>query len=153
MSDFGNDVLFSDWNAREQEKLNVVFAVDTSGSVDDNQFNMILTEVIGCIRQFSGNVEGKLLFCDNEIAVDGVYDLLDAEQALPSGGGGTDFRPVFKWVEENLDNECAALVYLTDGEGRFPTEEPPYPVLWILLSKRNRKQVDVPFGQTAKLDV
>jgi predicted metal-dependent peptidase len=151
MADFGIDVIFSDWNAREQEKLKIVFAVDTSGSVDEKQFNMTLTEVLGCIRQFNGNVEGKLIFCDDEIASDGVYDLLDADQALPSGGGGTDFRPVFRWIEQNLDNDCNALVYLTDGEGSFPIQEPPYPVLWILLTRPGSQPESVPFGQSAVL--
>ncbi len=151
MAYFGIDVIFSDWNAREQERLKIVFAVDTSGSVDDQQFNMTLTEVLGCIRQFNGNVEGKLIFCDDEIAPDGVYDLLEAEEALPSGGGGTDFRPVFRWIEQHLDNDCNALVYLTDGEGSFPQQEPPYPVLWILLTRHGTEPESVPFGQSATL--
>lgn len=46
------------------------------------------------------------------------------------GGGGTDFRPAFNWVEEQGLNP-ACFVYLTDLEGAFPEEPPAYPVLWV----------------------
>jgi predicted metal-dependent peptidase len=45
------------------------------------------------------------------------------------GGGGTDFRPAFKWMEEN-DVVPDVLLYLTDGYGTFPEEAPEYPVIW-----------------------
>jgi len=46
------------------------------------------------------------------------------------GGGGTDFRPAFRWVAEN-GIEPAALIYLTDLCGMFPDSDPGYPVLWV----------------------
>jgi predicted metal-dependent peptidase len=51
-------------------------------------------------------------------------------ELTPEGGGGTDYRPVFEWVEqEGLDPAC--LVYLTDMECmHFPRCDPEYPVLW-----------------------
>ena len=48
------------------------------------------------------------------------------------GGGGTDFRPAFEHVEEEMYNDVKLLMYLTDGYGAAPEKSPPYPVLWVL---------------------
>lgn len=47
-----------------------------------------------------------------------------------AGRGGTDFRPVFNWVEKE-GHTPACLVYMSDLEGPFPVKEPDYPVLWL----------------------
>ena len=59
----------------------------------------------------------------------------------PKGGGGTDFRQVFQWVEQQgISPEC--LIYLTDLEcSRFP-EEPFYPVLWARIGSTILKPPD-----------
>ena len=63
----------------------------------------------------------------------------------PKGGGGTDYRPVTAYVEEQGLNP-ACLVYLTDGCcDRYP-EEPWYPVLWIGTCEFNP-----PFGEFVML--
>jgi predicted metal-dependent peptidase len=58
------------------------------------------------------------------------------------GGGGTDFAPVFKHVEEQ-GIEAACLVYLTDMYGSFPKSAPDYPVLWVSTSHID----NAPFGE------
>ena len=45
------------------------------------------------------------------------------------GGGGTDFRPVFDLIK--LGNETPEiLLYLTDGYGTAPQNNPNFPVIW-----------------------
>ncbi len=133
----------------------IVFAIDTSGSISQKQFAIFISEVIGCIRQFGGKIKGTLIYCDAEIPEKGVYDLDDVEKSIPVGGGGTSFVPVFEWIESNLNNECAGLVYLTDGMGEFPKKEPSYPVLWVLVDLKVDflPPVKVPFGHSTKLIV
>ena len=64
----------------------------------------------------------------------------------PKGGGGTDFRPVFRYIEEE-GYEPACLVMLTDGYcDSFPSLEPEYPVLWIVFGNT---KFDPPFGEVA----
>ena len=56
------------------------------------------------------------------------------DKPSPKGGGGTNFDPAFKWVEENgVLGEASALIYLTDGCAPAPTVSPDYPVLWCLV--------------------
>jgi len=62
------------------------------------------------------------------------------------GRGGTDFKPVFEWLnskESELPQEPDALIYCTDGYGSFPEAAPNCPVMWIVT---HRGSVDFPFG-------
>ena len=47
----------------------------------------------------------------------------------PKGGGGTDFSPLFDQLDEDDVYPDVAIV-LTDMEGRFPSHEPEFPVVW-----------------------
>jgi predicted metal-dependent peptidase len=142
------DFFLPDFSEPEDVIKNLVFAIDTSGSIGDKEFQVFINEIVGCINQFGGKVKGHLLYCDTKISSNGVYDLEDAHKSLPDGGGGTDFRPVFNWVHDNLNDDCVGVVYLTDGEGTYPTKEPIYPTLWVLTQDYN-----VPFGMTTEIKV
>ncbi len=153
LSQFGYDVIMPDWSEQEPVLRNIVFAVDTSGSIDDAQFQLVHNEITACLQMFGGRVEGKLIYCDAHIPDDGVYDIVNVKNALPVGGGGTSFIPVFEWIAANWHNQCAGLVYLTDGYGEFPDVAPPYPVLWVLLRKNHKHEVEVPFGSRTELNM
>jgi predicted metal-dependent peptidase len=63
------------------------------------------------------------------------------------GGGGTNFIPAFEKVEElGIRPDC--LIFFTDGYGTFPTEPPPYPVVWVMTT-----DIVAPFGETIKVDL
>ncbi len=66
----------------------------------------------------------------------------DPFQLKCHGGGGTDFRPPFEWLEEQgITPSC--LVYLTDLDGPFPEIPSHYPVMWCSINKQR-----APWGQT-----
>lgn len=115
--------------AREEE-LSIVVAVDTSGSTSGH-IAQFLSELSGIASSF-GIWEMRLLQCDIRITSDrrlSSQEPPDFSRMQFTGGGGTDFRPVF----ERLAAEPArALVYLTDGFGPAPQQAPEYPVLWVL---------------------
>jgi predicted metal-dependent peptidase len=142
------DVLLPDFSETEDVIKNLVFAVDTSGSIGEKEFAVFLSEIIGCMNQFGGKVRGTLIYCDSNISPTGVYDLEDAKQSLPEGGGGTSFIPVFNWIKDNLNDECAGLIYLTDGEGDYPQKLPQYPVLWVLT-----QEYSTPFGIKTRIKI
>jgi len=62
------------------------------------------------------------------------------------GGGGTDFRPVFDWVEHE-NRTPNMLVYFTDAEGDFPKVPPNYPGIWLVKGKGA-----VPWGERVQLN-
>jgi len=65
----------------------------------------------------------------------------------PKGGGGTDFRPIFQYLEDE-GIVADAVIVLTDCCGRFPDEEPPYPVLWAsIIDPKDLGHYLPPFGE------
>ena len=112
----------------------IVVAIDTSGSLSDDELSEFITEVIHIKHQFP-QVKFTFLMCDAEIQkVIDVDDGTDPNELLRvKGRGGTAFEPVFKWVKENEpDTQC--LVYLTDGFAPFPPD-PQHEVIWIINNK------------------
>jgi len=127
----------------------LVVAVDTSGSIGQEELNVFLAELNGILEQTRPE-EVTLIPCDAEVYPQYVKKYTPQDFPITSpklgGGGGTDFCPVFAHVEkEGLIPVC--LIYLTDMYGPFPDIPPPYPVLWIATS-----EIEGPFGQTVRLN-
>lgn len=129
-------------------QADIVVALDTSGSVGSDEMDEFLAE----INALKGQVRARatLHACDAELAKDGPWLFEPWEEfKLPRefpGGGGTDFRPVFDWVERQ-GRSPDLLLYFTDAEGDFPKAEPPYPVIWLVKGK-----APVPWGQRIQLN-
>lgn len=123
----------------------LVIGVDTSGSISERE----LDQFAGEISAVSDQVQPErihVVYCDE--AVTGAQEFGPSEpiQLEPRGGEGTDFRPVFQWVEDNCI-EPACLIYLTDLDcTRYPAVPPSYPVLWVTSSRRTAR-----FGETVKI--
>ena len=53
------------------------------------------------------------------------------------GLGGTDFRPVFRFVEqlrkEKAFRNLKGLIYSTDGYGTFPARKPDYDTAFVFV--------------------
>ena len=53
------------------------------------------------------------------------------------GLGGTDFRPVFAYVNHLVDKKefdnLKGLIYFTDGYGSFPQKTPPYDTAFVFV--------------------
>jgi predicted metal-dependent peptidase len=109
-----------------------VVAVDTSGSITDKELNIFMPEIAGILQ----DVRPKrlvVMWCDAKVhRVDEVEEPSDVAELRAKGapgGGGTNFIPVFKEIED-MGLEPDALVYLTDGIGTFPEKAPSYMVVW-----------------------
>ena len=84
-----------------------------------------------------------MIYVDAEVAGHEVFGQQDLPITLNAkGGGGTDFRPAFKWVEES-GIELSCMIYFTDLYGKFPDNQPEYPVLWATIGTNHRP----PFGE------
>jgi predicted metal-dependent peptidase len=130
------------------EGIEVVAAIDTSGSISDDELRQFVTELDALKGQVRARV--TLLACDNHVADAAPWefepwDTMELPAEL-SGGGGTDFRPVFDWVEHE-NRSPNMLVYFTDAEGDFPKTPPNYPVIWLVKGKGA-----VPWGERVQLN-
>ena len=129
-------------------QVNVVVAVDTSGSISEEEIQHFISEIDAIKSQVRARI--TLLSCDSELNYGSpwyfeAWDEFTFDVEL-RGGGGTNFRPVFDWVERQ-DMPPDALIYFTDTEGIFPETEPMYPVVWLVKGKGT-----VPFGERIQLN-
>lgn len=125
-------------------------AIDTSGSMTNDQIRLVLGE-LDRLRSVS---ECSLLViqCDAEIqSIERSEPFEGSASRRIRGRGGTDFRPVFEWIRGEGARDHGpvdALVYLTDGHGRFPDRQPDFPVLWISFGLA---ESGFPFGAVIEL--
>jgi predicted metal-dependent peptidase len=130
------------------QRIDLVVALDTSGSIKDTEVQEFIDEIDALKAQVQAQV--TLLPCDAALCPGAPFRFEPWERFQRprdlKGGGGTDFRPVFDWVErQGLSPDL--LVYFTDADGTFPRQEPPYPVIWLV---KGRSQV--PWGQRVQLN-
>jgi predicted metal-dependent peptidase len=132
----------------KSSQIEIVVAIDTSGSIRENEMNEFLSEVSALKGQMRARV--TLLACDSSLSEDAPWIFEPWEEfRCPTriqGGGGTDFRPVFEWLDQQGQHP-ELVVYFTDAQGRFPPYEPNYPVIWLVKGKEN-----VPWGQRIQLN-
>ena len=121
--------------------LDLAVALDTSGSCCGQIMTGFLEELMAILRDAGGpKVELTLIQCDAEVQKvqtltreDTVEGLLDGFEIY--GCGGTDFCPVFDYIEEQHQSpegkRFRGLLYLSDGYGDFPDKAPDYPVAFL----------------------
>ena len=136
-----------DFNEKDFVCKDILFMVDTSGSVDDEALALVYSEIKGALEQYNGKLMGRLGFFDYNstipVPMNSVDDLLSI---VPVGGGGTNFYSIFSNLRNNLP---ACIIVFTDGEGLFPPEEiaQGIPVLWII----DNDDITPPWGKTIRL--
>ena len=71
------------------------------------------------------------------------------------GGGGTDFRPAFSYVEmlrNQGEMKCpGGLLYFTDGKGIYPGKKPDYKTAFLFLEDYEETAVP-PWAMRLKLE-
>lgn len=125
----------------------VVVAIDTSGSIGEKELNLFCSE-LDQILSDCNPTSVWLLGCDSEVNSEFELQAGDTLVGNPpklGGGGGTDFRPPFAWVDAR-GGRPSALIYFTDMYGPFP-EDPGYPVIWCKTT-----EIKAPFGEEIFVD-
>lgn len=125
-----------------------VIALDTSGSCSGETVQAFLQETYDILmdrEQFFKEVTIHIIQCDREIQEDTViHSAEEFEDFIKNGElkgfGGTDFRPVFDYVEGLREKgeltHLKGLLYFTDGLGIYPTEVPDYETAFVFLSEQ-----------------
>jgi len=133
-----------------KEKLEIIVDLDTSGSISQKQLTRFLSEIVGILRQFD-NVEMTLLSSDTEVYNSKTIrnpTLNDIKKYKVKGGGGTDHKPVFKWIKKNKSN-AQIVICFTDGYSSFPKpSDVRINTLWVL---SEGKRENIPFGDIIEL--
>lgn len=131
----------------------ILFFIDTSGSISDNDMTTAFSEIKGAIDQYDGKLKGWLGFFDAAIIEPKPFSSFEEFIVIkPAGGGGTDFQIIFEYVDQHMKGkEPNCIIILTDGYAPFPKEElaNDIPVLWLI----NNQDVTPPWGKVARFTV
>ena len=108
----------------------VVIGVDTSGSIGQPELNFFAGHV-NRILEVCNPERVVVLYCDAKIAHVDEFEAEDYPVRLsPHGGGGTSFKPVFDYIDDNnIDPEV--VVYLTDGYGDQTLFTSQHDTVWL----------------------
>ncbi len=122
-----------------------VIAIDTSGSTSGSLVQTFVQKTYNILKStesFFSKINLHIIQCDAEIQEDvkiTTQQEFDAylKQMQLHGLGGTDFRPVFAYVNHLVDKKefdnLKGLIYFTDGYGSFPQKKPSYDTAFVFV--------------------
>lgn len=158
LSQYGNMPLIEENEYREKRKIpELVIAIDTSYSTKGEMVKRFLEEALAILADkgaFFSKCRVHIIECDDRIRKDLLIE--DAEEMERyrerfevSGGYGTDFRSVFHYIEDLQKKgelkELKALLYFTDGRGRYPKNAPAYTAAFIFPRGEDIDDENAPF--------
>ena len=122
-----------------------VIAIDTSGSTSGELVQKFVQKTYNILKStesFFSKINLHIIQCDAEIQEDRKITCQeDFDEYLKTmkirGLGGTDFRPVFEYVERLRQGKeftnLKGLLYFTDGYGAFPARKPDYDTAFVFV--------------------
>ena len=154
MEEYGNMPLIEPLEYKEVNRMEeLVIAIDTSGSCSSETVQQFLGEtyrILSDRENFFRKMKVYLIQCDCCIQDVVVIHSEEEWKAYSKdiriqGRGGTDFRPVFEYVQQQRQKkelkDLKALIYFTDGDGIYPRTAPDYRCAFVFLE------------ETAKMDL
>lgn len=160
MEKYGSMPLIEPLEYREVRRLEeLVIAIDTSGSCSAETVSRFLRETCGILtsqENFFRKMKVVFLQCDcliqDATAVTSREAWLEyADNIRIQGRGGTDFTPVFEYVQKLRQQrelkELKALLYFTDGDGAYPSKPPDYETAFVLLKDTGHRELIPPWGR------
>jgi|GEM_PF-107465 len=143
--------MLPDFNDSDLRVRNILFMIDTSGSMCEADIEAAYGEIVSAVEQFGGKLCGMVGFFDTVVSKPRPFvNEEDIKKILPYGGGGTDFFSVFDYVRENMhDDPPASIIIMTDGEAEYPDESEAcgIPVMWLL----NNEYITPPWGRVVRM--
>ena len=151
---YGNMPLLEELESRESRKIReFIIVIDTSDSTSGELVKRFLHETAEILMQsesFFADAVIRILQCDNavrdDVVIRGERELMRfLNEFTLVGGGSTDFRPAFSYVEELIaQGACknpGGMVYFTDGKGTYPKRRPQYRTAFVFLEEYDETAV------------
>ena len=120
----------------------ITIAVDTSGSVSDEEFRRFVSEVRGILKNLRPKAITLIQFDTRIKAIDTVRDINDLLRLKFTGRGGTNVDDVIEYAETKQPN---LLLVFSDGEFNHVASRMKTPVLWVI---HGNEQFTAPYGKT-----
>lgn len=122
----------------------LVFAIDCSGSIGQRELSQFSAELHQVKEDYNPKAIHVLYF-DSEVSHYDKYSRDDDMVIAMHGGGGTDFEPIFRYIDSQGIDPVATVV-LTDLCCNSFGKAPPYPVLWVTTESGT-----APFGEVVEM--
>lgn len=149
---YGNMPLVEPLEYKDIKKIKeFVIAIDTSASCRGKIVRGFLNKTYSIMKgteNFFSKINVHIVQCDNEVQSDVKITCDEDFEAFIKNGkltglGATDFRPVFDYVDELMEQgsfeNLKGLIYFTDGYGVYPERMPPYDVIFAFLNEDERR--------------
>jgi predicted metal-dependent peptidase len=134
-----------------RENLEIVIAIDTSGSIGDDEYKLFLSEVLGICKGFE-QVQARILWWSTKVTNDVNVNKTDSDMLMNykfGSTGGTTMSCVADYVKtENIMSRV--FIYLTDGEIESAPKVPDGNILFVV-SKQGNDNIVKKYGQVCKL--
>lgn len=143
---YENMPLIEPMETREVQKIReFVIVVDTSDSTSGELVEGFLQETFRILTEkehFFHKSKIRIIQCDNQVRQDRIItageDITKWMEGFEiAGGGSTDFRPAFAYVEELREKgeirNLGGLLYFTDGKGVYPKKPTEYKTAFLFL--------------------
>lgn len=150
---YGNIPLIEHLEYQEVNRLEeLVIAIDTSGSCSLDTVRKFMEEtynILSSHENFFRKMNVYVIQCDSFIQdVAHITCEQDWKNYLKNlvihGRGGTDFRPVFQYVEELKNKKelknLKGLLYFTDGDGIYPENPADYKTAFVFYQEKEQHQ-------------
>lgn len=154
---YGNMPLIEPLEYKETQRIrDFVIALDTSESCSDDLVRRFLSHTFSLLKaqeDFAHSVNIHLIQCDARVQGDTkITDLRDIDSFMEGfhvrGRGGTDFRPVFGYVEDLRAQgdltDLKGLLYFTDGLGTYPEAAPDFDAAFVFVDNGQATAPSVP---------
>lgn len=154
MEYYGNMPLIEPLEYKEVNRLEeLVIAIDTSSSCSREVVQQFLAEtyeILSRRENFFRKMKVYIIQCDSFIQDVAIIHSEEewkeyGKKITIQGRGGTDFCPVFQYIEEQKRakeiQKLKALIYFTDGDGIYPQTKPDYETAFVFLKKTDKMEL------------
>ena len=118
----------------KRENVDATVVIDTSGSVNNKDLNLFISEIIGLARSFS-NVKLRVISCDHAVQTDDEVangSIERIKRLKIKGGGGTSFTNPLNYIKEKYP-QTKLVIFITDGYGdKIQKKDYNFRILWVL---------------------
>lgn len=130
-----------------REKIEVIVAVDTSGSIGAEELHDFMSEIVGMAKAYSNRISMRLLTHDSKVHDDYTIENGNVEKIKSikiHGGGGTAHLPVFEYVKDKI-RRCNVIICFTDGDSdlnSFDLKKFPMKKIFVISQNGHAQQIE-----------
>ena len=159
MEEYGDMPLIEPLEYKEVNRMEeLVIAIDTSGSCSSETVQQFLAETYSILsnrENFFHKMKVYIIQCDcciqDVVVIHSEEEWKNYSRNIRiQGRGGTDFRPVFTYVQEQRQKkelkDLKALIYFTDGDGIYPRSAPEYRCAFVFLEQTQKMDLVPPWA-------